>query len=223
MKNLVIFDLDGTLVDSLADLADAVNYTLQKLHQNPVDEEYVKKSIGDGARKLIERCAPSLNHKEIDQAMDIFLPYYDAHCTVKTRLYPGVKDWLEILKARGLKIALLTNKPEIPSRHIVKALGVDSYFDAIIGGDTLSEKKPSPLGIHTLISQFNIPQDQVLMVGDGTPDIESAQACGVECIAILNGIGFRESLLKLQPDHIVESFSEIPLLPEIAYGSLNER
>ena len=222
MKNLIIFDLDGTLIDSLHDLASGVNYTLRQLNHREVTIEYVKKSIGNGAQKLVERCLPSypeVQSQELKEAMDIFLPYYNENCDIETFAYPGVIEYLEKLKDLELDLAVLTNKPEAPTHKILKALKLDSYFSAVIGGDTLAQKKPSPIGQIALMDQFSTRPENTLMIGDGEPDLASAQAAGVDSIAILDGIGDADTLKKYQPIHFINTFAELNDIEDIQFRS----
>ncbi len=198
----LIFDLDGTLVDSLPDITTAVNYTLETLGLPEVDTQTVRKMVVDGIRKLIER-AISQHHvpseAEVENAFQIYIQYYDAHCTDQSYVYPGVREVLEAL--RHQQLAVLSNKGERFTRKILALLGLAPYFQLILGGDSLSTKKPHPGGILQILRTFRVDPEQAMMVGDSTHDVEAGKAAGTITVAAL--YGYREAeLLKAADIHI---------------------
>ena len=211
----MVFDLDGTLVDSLQDLADGVNASLAQVNKTPVSMEYVKNSIGNGARKLIERCMPDSSEEEVDQAFDFFMPYYVDNCTKATKGYEGVYELLDFLEMKEVPMAVLTNKPIEATLKILNELDYARYFKHIFGGDSFAEKKPSPVGLLEIMKLEEKAPEELLMIGDGTPDILSAQAAKIDTIAILDGIGKSSDLTDLNPTYTVENFNQIQFLPVI--------
>ncbi len=184
----IIFDLDGTLVDSLPDITAAANYTLQQLHLPPVQREQVRQMIGDGIRKLLER-AIAVHHpptvEEVERAFRIYIAYYEEHCTDTSYVYPGVPELLEQLPTR--RLAVLSNKGEHFTRKILTEFGLAPYFQLILGGDSLPVKKPHPGGIEFVLNTFGVTPDRAMMVGDSTHDLEAGKAAGVITVAALYG------------------------------------
>lgn len=185
---LVLFDLDGTLFDSAADIAEAVNRTLAELDYPPEEETLIRSWIGDGARVLIER---ALRHAgstlTVDAVMDGFMRHYGDCLLLHARLYPGVRDTLQALQAQGVPMALCTNKPQRFVQPLLQARGLDGCFAALVGGDTLAERKPSALPLLHLCAQFGVAPRQALMVGDSAVDAQAAQAAGVPLVLVSYG------------------------------------
>ena len=152
--NLLIFDLDGTLVDSKLDLVHSVNAARGLMNLAPISEELVASYVGNGAPVLMRRAlGPDAGEEEVRRALDFFLGYYRDHMLDNTRLYPGVKSGLDRLLASGARLAVLTNKPVRFSRAIVEGLGLGNHFFQIYGGNSFEQKKPDPIGIETLIAE----------------------------------------------------------------------
>lgn len=178
---LLIFDLDGTLIDSRRDLCESVNATLSRFQLTRQPEAQIASYIGDGAGVLIERAlATALADPALAQpALTFFLDYYREHKLDFTRPYPGVLAALERLKqALGIPMAVLTNKPVGPSQQICDELGLSPFFFAIYGGNSFASKKPDPYGIRHLMTEAGAAPEQTLMVGDSHVDIETARAVG---------------------------------------------
>ncbi len=209
MRSLAIFDLDGTLVNSLQDLANSVNYALTQFNCPSVSTEYVRNAIGNGAFRLIQDCLPTEKKDLASNALDSMLPNYLETCTNNTNLYEGVHELLTKLKSQNTTLAVLTNKPIEPTLKILKALGIDHFFSTILGGDSLSEKKPSPVGIQHILDISKKTNSDAIMIGDGVPDILSAQNANIQALAILSGIGKAKDLKALKPDYTINHFSEL--------------
>lgn len=210
---LYIFDLDGTLIDSLADLARAVNETLTLHGFGPVDVETVRRSVGNGARNLIARCfaasAAASNRAVpepsfLDAVMPGYRAAYEAHATDRTTLYPGIREWLDNLKARGKRMVVLSNKPVAASKTILRALDVERYFSLIAGPETTGTLKPDPAGITLALSSLEIAASAAVMVGDSSVDIETARNAGVASCGITGGLGDAAALRASRPDILVE-------------------
>ena len=206
---LLVFDLDGTLADTQDDLADAVNATRAWAGLPPIALADIRLAIGDGARALIQRTVPFQG--PVEEPLRHFIGYYGTHFDLRTRLYPGALNVLEA--SRGRIRTVLTNKPERISRKILKALGVADHFESVIGGDSLPTRKPDPAGLKELMSRHKVAASAILLIGDSTVDVATAQAAGVACAAILGGYADPKALEASRPDFLLESLEGlIPLL-----------
>lgn len=197
---LLVFDLDGTLVESLPDLHTAVNLALCEHHLPERSVEEVRTAIGDGARLLIARCMPSESTEgTIDLVWSTFKAHYLRTCRDKSFLMPGV---IEFLRARSSDphtphMAILTNKPQAPTDLVVRHLGLEQWIRRSLGGDTPLGRKPDPTGLRSLMSEFGATPESTLMIGDGPADLAVAQAAGVPAILLSTGYGKREELVGL--------------------------
>lgn len=204
----IIFDLDGTLIDSVDDLANSVNYTLGKLDLPLHTTEEIKSFVGDGVQKLIKRSLGQTHMEKFDDAFAIFMKHYGTHCTDNTVLYPEVAETISFL-AEKYSLAVLTNKSATFSHKILTALKIDSYFKEVLGGDSLPTKKPDPAGILYLADKWGLAPDQLVMVGDHATDIEVGQRAGCKTVFIEGGIGETRGL---KPDFVIKSMDELPNL-----------
>ena len=202
----IIFDLDGTLIDSVDDLANSVNYTLGRLDLPLHTTEEIKSFVGDGVQKLIKRSLGQTHMEKFDDAFAIFMKHYGVHCTDNTVLYPKVAETISFL-AEKYSLAVLTNKSATFSHKILKALKIDSYFKEVLGGDSLPTKKPDPAGILYLADKWGLAPDQLVMVGDHATDIEVGQRAGCKTVFIEGGIGETRGL---KPDFVIKSMDELP-------------
>ncbi|PBJ83936.1 phosphoglycolate phosphatase [Lysobacteraceae bacterium NML93-0399] len=187
---VVLFDLDGTLVDSASDIAAAVNRLLAELGHEQVDEATVRSWIGDGARQLITQ---ALRHagdlQDVDAVMPRFMRHYADCLLLDPRLYPGVEATLSALRANGVRMAVCTNKPAQFVPPLLEALGIAKYFDAVLGAGDLPERKPHPLPLLHLAEGFGVDIGQCLMVGDSGADAGAANAAGAPLVLV--GYGYR--------------------------------
>ena len=185
---LVVFDLDGTLVDSASDISEAVNRTLVDWSLPRVDEAVIRVWIGDGARALV---ASAFEHAgkaiDLDAVMPGFMVHYADCLLLDPIVYPGVIDTLEMLCAANIAVAICTNKPERFVRPLLEALDLGSYFDCIVGGDTLAERKPSALPLLHVVEQFGLQVSQCLMVGDSATDVQTALAADMPMALVTYG------------------------------------
>ncbi len=204
----IIFDLDGTLIDSVDDLANSVNYTLGRLDLPLHTTEEIKSFVGDGIQKLIKRSLGQTHMEKFDDAFAIFMKHYGTHCTDNTVLYPEVAETISFL-AEKYSLAVLTNKSATFSHKILTALKIDSYFKEVLGGDSLPTKKPDPAGILYLADKWGLAPDQLVMVGDHATDIEVGQRAGCKTVFIEGGIGETRGL---KPDFVIKSMDELPNL-----------
>ena len=205
----MIFDLDGTLIDSKLDLAYAVNATRAHMGLGPLDIELVSSYVGSGAPVLIRR---ALGHGASEtaaaEALEFFLEYYRDHKLDHTRLYPGVKETLDRLHRVGKYLAILTNKPVGPTKGIVDGLGIASYFFQVYGGNSFEFKKPHPVGVQTLIAESRVPHERTMMVGDSSIDVETARNAGVRICGVTYGFA-PETLQDSAPDLLADKIEDV--------------
>jgi phosphoglycolate phosphatase len=203
----IIFDLDGTLIDSVTDLANSVNHTLTEIGLPAHTEEEIKGFVGDGVQKLIKRSLGQTHMEKFTDAFNIFMEHYGAHCTENTVLYPDVAETLPLL-AEKYSLAVLTNKSVAFSHTILAALKVNSYFRDVLGGDSFSTKKPDPEGVFYLAEKWSMdPITEMIMVGDHATDIEVGQRAGCKTVFIEGNIGVQRDL---KPDFLIKSIAELP-------------
>jgi len=207
--DLLIFDLDGTLIDSKLDLAQAVNATRAHMGMGPLENERVYAYVGNGAPVLIRRAlGDQATEAQVQEALEFFLAYYRAHPLDFTRLYPGVRESLERLSAAGKRMAVLTNKPVRISRAILDGLGVQGYFFQVYGGNSFEFKKPHPAGVEALMREAGVGRDATLMVGDSSVDVETARNAGILCCGVTYGFQ-PETLADPAPDKLVDRMDEL--------------
>lgn len=173
----LVFDLDGTLIDSRRDITTAVDRTRQGYGLPPLGLEQVIRMVGEGARVLIERALPELPPERIDEALALYLDHYRQVCLDQTRPYPGIEEMLARL-APAYPLALLSNKGEVLSRIVLRGLGLDRFFRQILGGDSLPTRKPDPSGLRLLAERLGVPVARMMLVGDTRIDAETARNAG---------------------------------------------
>ena len=195
--DLVAFDLDGTLIDSVPDLALAVDAALADLDLPAAGEARVRDWVGNGSLVLMER------------AHSAFLAHYGRDPGAHTRLYPGVRECLDALRERGLPLALVTNKPHAFIAPLLEGLGLYEHFALCLGGDSLPEKKPHPAPLLHLASHFALAPSRCLMVGDSRHDIAAGRAAGFRTLAVPYGYNHGEPVQASAPDGVVESLAEL--------------
>ena len=206
---LLIFDLDGTLIDSRLDLANAVNATRVHMGMSALANERVYSYVGNGAPVLIRRAlGPAAPETDVEQALEFFLEYYRQHKLDNTVLYPGVRESLDRLRAAGKRMAVLTNKPVNVSRAIVEGLGVSSHFFRVYGGNSFDFKKPHPVGVETLLREAGVRPEAAVMVGDSSVDVQTARNAGIACCGVTYGFQ-PESLADPAPDLLVDSMDQV--------------
>ena len=205
MAELLVFDLDGTLIDSRLDLANAVNYMRQSMNLEPIDNTRVVRMIGNGINSLVRRAIADAD-VDFETALQRMKRFYADNLLESTSLYPGVAAGLAELKQKGLTLAIVTNKNADVTRVILKALDIEQYFSAIIGGDGEYPLKPEPDALIALQKQFNAPASGCWMIGDHYTDMEAGRRAGFRRIFLTYGFGeTREET----PDYTVDKFSEI--------------
>lgn len=184
----LLFDLDGTLIDSKQDLVLAVNATLRALGREELPADQIASYVGSGAPILIQRAlGDAPDSEEFPRALQFFLTYYEQHQLDFTRAYPGVREALEQL--RDTPMVVLTNKPVNISVRILAGLGLASFFQAVYGGDSFPTKKPDPLGANTILTQLKVAPHQAVMVGDSEVDVQTARNAGMISAIVNFGFG----------------------------------
>lgn len=204
---MYVFDLDGTLIDSRADLVQSVNATLAHFHRKELPEDVIAGYIGDGVGMLVRRAFGDPEDQALlDKALFFFLNYYREHKLDSTYVYDGVLPVLEALSKRPQKtlLAVLTNKPVRPSRAICTALGLAPYLFRTYGGDSFPTKKPDPLGLKTLVREAGVTAEETVMIGDSEVDVLTAQNCGAYCIGCSYGLS-PHSLETVPPDALART------------------
>jgi phosphoglycolate phosphatase len=207
--DLLIFDLDGTLIDSKRDLANAVNATRVHMGREPIDDDVASSWVGNGAPVLIRRAmGPDASEAELERALAYFLAHYRDHMLDNTVLYPGVREGLDRLRGAGVRMAVLTNKPVRFSQALIAGLGVDEHFFRVYGGNSFEQKKPHPVGIDTLRDETGTSADRTLMIGDSAVDVLTARNAGVPCCGVTWGLQ-PQSLAAERPDILVDRMEEL--------------
>lgn len=205
--DLMIFDLDGTLITSGGDIAASVNHTLWELGLPVIEEATIMKYIGDGVQKLVQRSLGAQAPEKFAEALEIFSRHYAEHMLDTTTLYPGVIETLNHFKDK--KRIVLTNKRHRFAASICAALDLEQYFDEILGADSTPFMKPEPRLGDLLLKRFNALPQRTVMIGDGVNDILFAQNAGLISCAFLSGLTDRRVLLDLKPDYSCERLTEM--------------
>ena len=207
----IIFDLDGTLIDSVTDLANSVNFTLAKLLLPSHTSEEIRSYVGDGVQKLIKRSLGKTHQEKFEQAFAIFMEHYALYCTDNTLLYPGVCETLEQL-AVDYTLGVLTNKSLKFTHKIMQSLAIEALFKEVVCGDSLPEKKPDPAGFLLMAHRWGLdPAREMIMVGDHATDIKVGQRVGCKTVFVAGTIGKKQGLT---PDFVITSMRELPVLLE---------
>jgi len=217
-KELIIFDMDGTLIDSLPSIAYAINLTLKELNKEPISLDRVKDFIGRGSEILIKRVLADridvdsieIDEEEFKKVHNIFLNYYSQNLNAKTTLFPNTIETLVELKNR-YKIALVTNKPHQFVGSILENLKIDGYFDYVLGATDNIAKKPAPDMLIESCKHFDIKADNTVMVGDSSNDILAAKSANIDTIAVTYGYS-NEEIKVLNPTVMVDNLAQIPRL-----------
>jgi len=214
---LVIFDLDGTLIDSRLDLVHSVNAALRHIGRPELPEDVIASYVGDGAPVLIQR---ALGREQVDEAvvrqgLEFFLKYYREHKLDHTTVYPGVTEALEAVRnstnGSPRKLAVLSNKPVVPSRAIVDALGLGQFFSQVYGGNSFTTKKPDPEGARKLLEECGVQAQHAAMIGDSHVDITTGRNAGMATVGVTYGFA-PHTLQDDPPDILVDYPSELAAL-----------
>ena len=214
MKNIkgVIFDLDGTLLDTLEDLSDAVNHVMSAFSLETKSIDQVRSFVGNGVVRLIELCVPGGDeHEQFSEVLTAFMAYYEAHCNHKTRPYDGVLALIDKLHREGVKLGIVSNKFDLA----VKALNRQYFHDWIdfaLGVTDALHRKPAPDMVYACIEQMQLKPEEVVYIGDSEVDLMTAQNAGVDCISVLWGFRSLEMLLEYGATQLVSTVDELESL-----------
>jgi len=204
-----LFDLDGTLINSADDIAEAVNYTLRQLNRVPLPKEEIVKYVGYGAKKLMKDVLKVEDEELIQKGTQIFREFYLFNPCVYTTPYPYTEELLKVLKENNKKVGVITNKYEEVSKRILDKLGLSKYIDIVVGGDTAGEKKPSAKPVNYALDGLNAKSEESILIGDSEVDIQAGKNANTKTGLVLYGYGKIELAKQLKPDYIFNSFKEI--------------
>lgn len=209
--DLFIFDFDGVIIDSAADIANAMNYALQFYNRPQLAHDEIISYIGHGAESLIRSCFAGCSEEILKEALPFYRQHYLNNAVVDTSLYTGVKETLDTIKYVMInkKTALVTNKPESITHKILEDLNIKQYFDLIMAPESLTKMKPDPEGINRVLNTFGLSAEKTIMVGDSDVDIEAGKRAGTYTCGAYYGLGNKEQLIKAGPDIIIKSMPEL--------------
>jgi phosphoglycolate phosphatase len=206
-KKLIIFDLDGTLIDSGHDLANSLNYTLKHMGITPLPQDEIFSQVGNGVSMIIKRLLGPGREHIYKESLEVFLRHYEKHILDNTLPYPGVSETL-ISHNGNFRFALLTNKPLYLTEIILQDLSLDSFFELTLGGDSFQTKKPDPQGILSILEQTGTGAEEAVIVGDSINDVLAGRSSGVVVIGVRYGLG-AEVFEMHPPDHLINTFPEL--------------
>jgi len=216
---LILIDLDGTLVDSVPDLAYCVDEMMRRLGRAPWGETRVRDWVGNGVERLARRALigqidgePS--DEEFQRGYPIFLDLYAEHNGKESRLYPGIREGLEYLKGAGYHLGCITNKAAQFTEPLLKALGIYDRFEIVISGDSLPEKKPHPMPLLHAAKHFGVEPAECLMIGDSISDVKAARAAGFQIVCMTYGYNHGQDIREANPDAVIDSLLELKGLLE---------
>ena len=211
---LIMIDVDGTLVDSVPDLAYCIDEMMQKLGLQKWGEVKVRHWVGNGIPKLVERAlSGDLEGQPIKEVFDIaypiFLDLYEDNTAERSYLYDGVREGLDYLKSQGYQLGCVTNKSEQFTQPLLKVLGIFNDFKIIISGDTLAKRKPDPMPLLYCAEYFNLKPEECLMLGDSVSDVKAARAAGFDIICMSYGYNHGNDIADENPDLVIDSMSQL--------------
>lgn len=212
MKKAVIFDLDGTLADTIECLAYCTNQILSELGLVEIAEEEFKTMVGDGAAKQIERALIKAGNAQLsyfDRALELYLDFFEKNCTYRVKPYAGIEETLQRLKKEGMKLAVLSNKPHPMTLNVIHSLFGDNLFDAIAGQKPGIAKKPSPEGVFAILEELGVSAEETLYLGDTNTDMKTGKGAGLFTIGVLWGFRDRKELEENHADAIIAKPEEI--------------
>lgn len=205
--SLIVYDFDGTLVDTLFDIADSVNLALADLNLSQLPRETIRKYVGKGVERLMMQTLDGTGFKDIPQAVDLFKKHYSKNLVNHTDFYPHGREILDHFKNK--KQAICSNKPEGFVRQILEPLNSLKSFDVIIGGDSVKSKKPNPEGLNLILKQLGVPPEDAVLIGDSPVDIETGKRAGVHTCVVNYGLGFADEIAAAGPDCSIDCLSEL--------------
>jgi phosphoglycolate phosphatase len=214
---MVLIDVDGTLVDSVPDLAYCVDEMMARLGRPPHGEAAVRNWVGNGVERLVRRALIGAldgepAESDYERAYPIFLDLYAENTSGRSMLYPGVREGLEYLRANGYPLGCVTNKAAQFTEPLLKDLGVYDAFGIVVSGDTLPKKKPDPLPLLYAAENFGVEPRESLMIGDSVSDVKAARAAGFHIICMSYGYNHGQDIRLAEPDAVIDSMAELPRL-----------
>lgn len=213
LPRLVMFDLDGTLVDSVPDLTSAINSAFNTLELCSVEEADVRLWVGNGAQKLVERAlryvVSEWSDAMYEQAFSHFMASYEDCLAEKSCLYLGVREVLSSFQELDVPMVIVTNKPIAFVGPLLSSLDIDSFFSLVLGGDSLSVKKPDPLPLNTVLSEYKVRPEQALMVGDSVSDFLAARSAGCPVVLVSYGYNHGKSVVEMGADGVVSNLFDL--------------
>ena len=215
---LVVFDLDGTLADTLPDIAGALEKVTAKYGEYGDLQQLVRKSIGNGAKKLVERVfdALGISKEHLEEDLAEYRALYAKDSCIDTVLYPNTLKVLEELKKRGIAMAVATMKPRESTKEVLEKMGIADYFSLVLSADDMQAPKPDPWSVYTCAKHEGVSPEQALMIGDSMTDVGAGKASGAVSVAVLGGYSDREKMLKSGADYLVEEIGALlPILDEL--------
>jgi 2-phosphoglycolate phosphatase len=208
----VIFDLDGVLIDSGKDIANAVNFTLQTLGRPTLPSAQIIGYIGPGVEGIWRQCLGADAERVLPIALPIYKARYREYCVVETTFYPGIPETLSQLKSRGKIMAVATNKPGDFTQRILEGLDLARYFDVVVGAESVQRKKPDPEAIQLILAKLKASPETTVVVGDASTDIEAAKAAGAISCGVTYGYGSLQEIMGAFPDFIIDRAEQLPAL-----------
>jgi len=214
---MVLIDVDGTLVDSVPDLAYCVDEMMKRLDMPVHGEAKVRNWVGNGVERLVRRALIGQLDGEPDEALyeqayPVFIELYRDNTSKRSCLYPGVKEGLDYLKSEGYQMGSVTNKAAQFTEPLLRDLGVYDYFSIVISGDTLPQKKPDPAPLLHAAKFFNVRPEQALMIGDSISDVKAARAAGFRIVCMTYGYNHGVDIREAKPDAVMDTMAELPEL-----------
>ena len=211
---MIMIDVDGTLVDSVPDLAYCVDEMMLQLDRQPWGESRVRNWVGNGVERLVRRALTGEldgepEEAEFDRAYPIFLDLYAANTSKRSKLYDGVREGLDYLRSRDFKLGCVTNKAAQFTEPLLEDLGVAGNFQIIVSGDTLPAKKPDPMPLLYAAEYFGVAPEHALMIGDSVSDVKASRAAGFQIICMSYGYNHGEDIRNYDPDAVIDSMAEL--------------
>lgn len=218
---MVLIDVDGTLVDSVPDLAYCVDEMMKRLGREPWGEDHVRNWVGNGVERLVRRALVGALDGEPDeadfaQAYPVFLDLYAENTSQRSHLYPGVREGIDYLKGAGYRLGCVTNKAAQFTEPLLADLGVRNDFALVISGDTLEQKKPHPAPLLHAAERFGVAPGESMMIGDSISDVKAARAAGFQIVCMSYGYNHGVDIRTAEPDAVIDSLTEIKALLEQA-------
>ncbi|WP_404418385.1 HAD-IA family hydrolase [Marinospirillum sp.] len=209
---LIIFDLDGTLLDTAPEVTLAANDALEEAGLRAISLEQTRQWVGRGAENFLEKALEfSAGQKKVvfAELLARFYYFYEKYSGTRSYLYPSAKEVVQYFHQQGKRLAVLTNKFKAGADKTLQAHGLYDYFDEVLGGDSFADKKPNPVGVHYLLDKYRVAPDEVLFLGDSSHDVQTAHQAGVKVWVFPHGYNHGEPLAASNPDRILTGFDEL--------------